>query len=71
MCRLKGTNANYKASTITQKQYKYTKTAIMMIIIIIVITMYCNNHFNGKYWATFGPKLSGSPEDPDYLGTDY
>jgi len=32
--------------------------------------MYCNNHFNGKYSAVLGPKLSGSPDDPDYQGTD-
>jgi hypothetical protein len=25
----------------------------------------CNN-FNGKYWAIFGPKFSGPPEDLNY-----
>jgi hypothetical protein len=40
-------------------------------IIIIIIIIYCNNNFNGKYWAIVGPKLSGPPVDADYQGPDY
>jgi hypothetical protein len=41
-----------------------------MMILKIVIIMYCNNHFIGRYWAVLGGKLSGSPDCPDYRGTD-
>lgn len=43
------------------------------------ITLVCNNDNGGggsggdfgKYWARFGPNLSGPPRDPDYWGPDY
>jgi hypothetical protein len=41
----------------------------IIIIIIIIIIMYCSNYLSGKYWAIFGPKLSGPPRDPDCRGT--
>jgi hypothetical protein len=40
-------------------------------IIIIIIIMYCNNNFNGKFWAVFAPKLAGPPGDLDYRAPDY
>jgi len=34
--------------------------------------VYCNNNnFNGKYWAIFGPKLSGQPAVSDYRVPDF
>ena len=41
-----------------------------MMILIIVIIMSSNNHFNGKYWAVLGPKLSGTPDNRYYQGMD-
>jgi len=52
------------------KEHKHNTTVIKMILIIVIIIMYCNNHFIGKYWAVLGPKLSGSPYNPDYQGMD-
>jgi hypothetical protein len=33
--------------------------------------MYCINHFNGKYWAIFGPKFPRLSGVSDYRGPDY
>jgi hypothetical protein len=33
--------------------------------------MYSNDKYNGKYWAVFGPQLSGLTADPDYWVPDY
>jgi hypothetical protein len=38
----------------------------MMIIIIIIIMQTNNNHFNRKYLAILGTKLSGPPGYPNY-----
>jgi hypothetical protein len=43
----------------------YQSRKELKIIIIIIIIMCCKN-FSGKYWAVVGPKLSGTPEVPDY-----
>ena len=33
--------------------------------------MYSNNTFGGKYWVIVGPKLPGTPGDPNYRVPDY
>jgi len=45
---------------------------MMMIMIITIIIMYTNNnHFNRKYWAILGTKLSGPLGYPNYQIPDY
>jgi hypothetical protein len=38
---------------------------------VTLIIMYCNCNLNRKYWTTFGSKLTGPLDAPDYRVPDY